>query len=66
MAIRITTKDEYNRRYDFFYKKVNKQINVIPMTRKIVECRLDVDIENVSDIEKIRVFLNNLEASMKS
>jgi hypothetical protein len=66
MGTRVTTKDEYNRKYEFFYKKVNKQIGIIPMSRKIVECRLDVDIKNISDIEKIRVFLNNLETSMKS
>jgi hypothetical protein len=66
MATRITLKDEYNRKHEFFYKKVSKEINYGPQARKTVECRLDVDIEKVEDIKRIRVFLDNLEASMKS
>jgi hypothetical protein len=66
MATRITLKDEYNRKHEFFYKKVSKEINYAPQARKIVECRLDVDIEKVEDLKRIRVFLDNLEASMKS
>jgi len=66
MATRITTKDEYGRKYEFFYKKVSKEIKNAPISRKIVECRLDVDIEKVEDIKRIRIFLDNLEVSMKS
>jgi hypothetical protein len=66
MATRITIKDEYKRKHEFFYKKVSKEINHAPQSRKTVKCRLDVDVEKVEDIERIRVFLDNLEASMKS
>ena len=66
MSTRITIKDEYGRKHEFFYKKVSKEINNAPMARKTIECRLDVDIEKVEDIKRIRVFLDNLEVSMKS
>jgi hypothetical protein len=66
MGTRITIKDEYGRKHEFFYKKVSKEINYTPQSRKTVECRLDVDVEKVEDIERIRLFLDNLEASMKS
>lgn len=66
MATRITIKDEYGRKHEFFHKKVSKEINYAPMARKTSECRLDVDIEKVEDIKRIRIFLDNLEASMKS
>jgi hypothetical protein len=66
MATRITTKDEYGRKHEFFYKKVSKEINHTLQARKTIECRLDVNIEKVEDIDRIRVFLDNLEVSMKS
>lgn len=66
MATRIVINDEYGRKHEFFYKKVSKEINYAPMARKTKECRLDVDIEKLEDIKRIRVFLDNLEASMKS
>lgn len=65
MATRITVRDEYGRKHEFFYKKVSKEINYVPMARKILECRFDVDIEKLEDINRIRVFLDNLEVSMK-
>jgi hypothetical protein len=66
MATRTTIKDECGRKHELFYKKVSKEINYAPMGRKIEECRLDVDIEKVEDIKRIRVFLDNLEVSIKS
>lgn len=66
MGTRIITKDEYGRKCEFFYKTVSKEIRHIPTSRKLNECRLDVDIEKINDIKKIRIFLDNLELSMKS
>jgi len=65
MATRITTIGEFNKKkQEFFYKTVSKNIIYATQSRKLTECRLDVDIKNKNDIDVIRKFLDSLECSL--
>lgn len=66
MAIRITTIDDFDKKKEHFYKRVSKEICNTVRGRRVSTCRVDVDIESIEDINRVRYFLDNLEASMKS
>lgn len=65
MATRITIENKLGKKYEFFYKTVSKQIVHIPKGIEVIECRMDVDIQSLEDIKRIRIFLDNLEGGYK-
>lgn len=66
MALRLTIYDVQDRAHEFFYKTVSKEALYAPISRKVISSRMDVDIKKVSDIERIRTYLDNLESAMNS
>ena len=66
MATRITlTKTENKKKVEHFFKSVPKTLNRVAISYWISECRLDVDIKSIKDIERIENFLKQLKASFK-
>lgn len=65
MATRITLKNNLHTR-EYFYKTVSKNIVYAPMGHYVDECRLDVDINSIRDIDRLRDFLDVLEVGIKS